>query len=151
MRMCVASPKGTNGGPIGDIKLFMKFRMSLDWSMTVTIPVFRPILFGAAFKTLQYESDVAMEYKIKLTEKTDFVTGPGIGLSYNYGKNVQEDDKFFSLGPMVSYYAAFDFKAPKHYATRLGIQLFYVGLFRADGNFEYGNVAGGALDFGMYF
>lgn len=154
MRMCVASPAGTNGGPVADIKLLMKFRMSLDWSMIVTIPVFRPILFGAAFKTLQYESDVAMEYKVKLTEKTDFVTGPGIGMSYNYGKGVERADKFFSLGPMVSYYAAFDFKAPKTYATRLGVQLFHVSLFKTVKNFssdDYGMVFGGALNFGMYF
>lgn len=154
MRMCVASPAGTNGGPVADIKLLMKFRMSLDWSMIVTIPVFRPVLFGAAFKTLQYESDVAMEYKVKLTEKTDFVTGPGIGMSYNYGKGVEREDKFFSLGPMVSYYAAFDFKAPKSYATRFGIQLFHVSLFKTVKDFssdDYGMVFGGALNFGMYF
>lgn len=151
MRMCVASPEGTNGGPVGDIKLFMKFRMSLDWSMTVTIPVFRPILFGAAFKMLQYESDVAMEYKVKISDKTGFVTGPGIGLSYHYGEGVEREDSFFALGPMVSYYNAFDFTWPKHYATRVGIQLFHISLFRADGNFDYGMVWGGALELGMYF
>ena len=91
LRMCVGSPAGVKGGPVGDIKLFMKFRMSLDWSMTVTIPVFRPILFGAGFKMLQYESDVAMEYKIKMSPKTDFVTGPGIGLSYHYGPDYNSE------------------------------------------------------------
>ena len=158
LRMCVGSPAGVKGGPVGDIKLFMKFRMSLDWSMTVTIPVFRPILFGAGFKMLQYESDVAMEYKIKMSPKTDFVTGPGIGLSYHYGPDYNSErsgdkrtDSFFALGPMISYYAAFDFKAPKHYATRLGINLFHVSLFRADGLFDYGMVWGGALELGMYF
>ncbi|HQI04156.1 MAG TPA: hypothetical protein PL195_02725 [bacterium] len=157
LRMCVGSPAGVKGGPVGDIKLFMKFRMSLDWSMTVTIPVFRPILFGAGFKMLQYESDVAMEYKIKMSPKTDFVTGPGIGLSYHYGPDYNSEssgdkrtDSFFALGPMISYYAAFDFKAPKHYATRLGINLFHVSLFRVD-EFQYGKVFGGALEFGMYF
>lgn len=157
MRMCVATPAGTKGGPIGDIKFFMKFRMSLDWSMTVTIPVFRPILFGT-FKILQYESDVAMEYKLKVSPKVDFVTGPGLGLSYNYGPGYKSarsgngrTDSFFSLGPMVTYYGAFDIKWPKHYATRIGIQLFHVSLFRADGNYDYGMVWGGALELGMYF
>jgi len=156
LRMCVASPAGTKGGPVADIKLFMKFRMSLDWSMTVTIPVFRPILFGAAFKVLQYESDVAMEYKLKVSPKVDFVTGPGIGLSYHYGPdyksgtgNARTED-FFALGPMVSYYAAFDFKWPKSYATRVGLQLFHISLFRVD-EFQYGKVFGGALELGMYF
>lgn len=156
MRMCVASPAGTKGGPVADIKFFMKFRMSLDWSMTVTIPVFRPILFGAAFEVLQYESDVAMEYKMKISPKVDFQTGPGIGLSYHYGPdyksgtgNARTDD-FFALGPMVSYYAAFDFKWPKSYATRVGIQLFHISLFRVD-EFQYGKVFGGALELGMYF
>jgi len=156
LRMCVASPAGIKGGPVADIKLFMKFRMSLDWSMTVTIPVFRPILFGAAFKVLQYESDVAMEYKMKVSPKVDFITGPGIGLSYHYGPdyksgtgNARTED-FFALGPMVSYYAAFDFKWPKSYATRVGIQLFHISLFRVD-EFQYGKVFGGALELGMYF
>lgn len=156
MRMCVASPAGAKGGAVGDIKFFMKFRMSLDWSMTVTIPVFRPILFGAAFQVLQYESDVAMEYKMKVSPKVDFLTGPGIGLSYHYGPdyksgtgNARTDD-FFALGPMVSYYAAFDFKWPKSYATRIGVQLFHVSLFRVD-EFQYGKVFGGALELGMYF
>lgn len=158
LRMCVGSPAGVKGGPVGDIKLFMKFRMSLDWSMTVTIPVFRPILFGAAFKMLQYESDVAMEYKVKISDKAGFVTGPGIGLSYHYGPDYNSErsgdgrtDSFFALGPMVSYYNAFDFTWPKHYATRVGLQLFHVSLFRADGNFDYGMVWGGALELGMYF
>ena len=156
MRMCVASPAGTKGGPIADIKLFMKFRMSLDWSMTVTIPVFRPILFGAAFKVFQYESDVALEYKIKVSPKVDFVVGPGIGLSYHYGPdyksgtgNARTKD-FFAIGPMTSYYAAFDFKWPKSSATRVGIQLFHISLFRVD-KFQYGKVFGGALELGMYF
>ena len=156
LRMCVASPAGTKGGPVADIKFFMKFRMSLDWSMTVTIPVFRPILFGAAFQVLQYESDVAMEYKMKVSPKVDFHTGPGIGLSYHYGPdyksgtgNARTKD-FFALGPMVSYYAAFDFKWPKSYATRVGIQLFHISLFRVD-EFQYGKVFGGALELGMYF
>ena len=157
MRMCVASPAGTKGGPVGDIKMFKKFRMSYDWSMTIGIPIFRPILFGAGFKMLQYESDVAMEYKVKVSPKVDFVTGPGIGLSYHYGPDYDSErsgdnrtDSFFALGPMVTYYTAFDFKWPKSYATRVGFQLFHVSLFRVD-EFQYGKVFGGALELGMYF
>lgn len=157
MRMCVGSPAGVKGGPIGDIKVFMKFRMSYDWSMTIGIPIFRPILFGAGFKMLQYESDVAMEYKVKVSPKVDFVTGPGIGVSYHYGPDYESEksgakrtDSFFALGPMVTYYTAFDFKWPKSYATRVGLQLFHVSLFRVD-EFEYGKVFGGALELGMYF
>ncbi len=157
MRMCVASPEGTKGGPVGDIKFFMRFGFTFDWYMTITIPVFRPILFGAAFKMLQYESDIAMEYKIPVSQRVEFSTGPGLGLSYHYGPDYNSErsgdgrgDSFFALGPMVSYYNSFDVKWPGTYATRIGVQLFHVSLFRVD-KFQYGKVFGGALELGMYF
>jgi hypothetical protein len=157
MRMCVASPAGTQGGPVGDIKFFMRFGFTFDWYMTVTIPIFRPILFGAAFKMLQYESDIAMEYKIPVSNKVAFSTGPGIGFSYHYGPDYNSEnsgdnrtESFFALGPMISYYNSFDIKWPKTYATRIGVQLFHISLFRVD-EFQYGKIFGGALELGMYF
>ncbi len=156
MRMCIASPAGTPGGMVADVAFFMRFKTSPHFAFSLSVPVFRPILFGAAFHMLQYESDVAFEFSVPVSDRVDFVTGPGIGVSYHYGPDYfadKDDDnaeKFFALGPMVSYYAAFDFKWPGNYATRVGIRLFHVSLFRTD-EFQYGLVLGGAVTVGMYF
>ena len=156
MRMCVASPAGVTGGPVADILLFMRFKLAPHFGMSISVPVFRPILFGAAFGMLQYESDVAFEFSVPLARNVDFVHGPGLGVSYHYGPDytVGPDDvnpeKFFALGPMISYYAAFDFRWPSKYATRLGIHLYHISLFRTD-EFDYGMVFGGAVEASMYF
>ena len=156
MRMCVASPAGAKGGPVADVLLFMRFKLSPHFGLSISIPVFRPIFFGAAFGMLQYESDVALEWSFPVSQSVDFVTGPGIGISYHYGpdytvgKNDVNPEKFFALGPMISYYAAFDFRWPKNHATRVGIHLYHISLFRTDES-GYGMVFGGALEVGMHF
>ncbi|HMB01443.1 MAG TPA: hypothetical protein VKS21_10705, partial [Spirochaetota bacterium] len=60
LRMCVGSPAGVKGGPIADIGLDIKVSLDNQHDLVINLPIMRPILFGAAFKMLQYEPSVSL-------------------------------------------------------------------------------------------
>jgi hypothetical protein len=153
VRMCVASPAGTKGGPIGDIMLALRYKKNEKVDFVFNMPVFRPILFAAAYNMLQFEPEAILEIHKVINTKRDFFTGPGLGMSLNYGPDYQSDNtnptaSFFSGGPIVSYQIGFLFKA-KHQSS-LALKAFCIPLFSSDGH-DNGIVAGGALQYAFYF
>ena len=60
LRMCVGSDAGVKGGPMADIQLVVRYSLSPEYAVIFKLPVMRPILFGAAFKVLQFEPMVEM-------------------------------------------------------------------------------------------
>ena len=63
VRMCVASPAGVKGGPAADISFFFQVPLAARVSLDVDVPVMRPILFGAAFKMLQFEPSASLRFR----------------------------------------------------------------------------------------
>jgi hypothetical protein len=153
VRMCVASPAGVKGGPIGDIMLAFKHQKNDKYAFVFNLPVFRPILFGAAFKMLQYEPEAIFEIHKVINEKTIFFYGPGFGLSLNYGPDYKSNNKnptvsFFSAGPIINYQLGFLFTSKIQ--NSMALKAFYIPLFSAN-NHDNGNVLGGALQYSIYF
>lgn len=103
LRMCVATPAGVKGGPVGDVQLDIPLHQNGDRRVMLNFPVMRPVLFGAAFKMLQFEPEITFE-----TVHGNRVFGPGAGISVHYGPNYQSDLKhrspdFWAVGPFLSY------------------------------------------------
>ena len=153
-RMCVASPAGVKGGPIADIMFIAKNRLNESYSLTFNLPVMRPILFGLAFKMLQFEPELTLEYHKLINEKTNLVTGPGIGISFHYGPDYKSDlnnfgESFFAMGPILSWHAGIEFKKERVIKSAVGLKAFYIPLFARD--IPTGTVLGGALVYTYYF
>ena len=68
-RRCAATSAGTKGGPIADIMIVTKYKIDANHALTFDLPLFRPILFGLAFKMLQFEPQFTYEYSKTLNEK----------------------------------------------------------------------------------
>jgi hypothetical protein len=153
VRMCVASPAGVKGGPIGDIMLAFRVKKNDKFTFVFNLPVARPILFAAAYNMLQFEPEAIFEIHKVINEKRDFFSGPGLGLSLNYGPDYKSDnnnpsESFFSGGPIISYQVGFLFKA--NVQSSFALKAFYIPLFSSNGH-DNGNVAGGALQYTFYF
>lgn len=154
IRMCVASPAGVKGGTMADIMLITKHRLNENHSITFNLPLMRPILFGIAFKMLQFEPEVTFEYNKVINEKIDLVSGPGIGISFHYGPDYQSDldnrsESFFAMGPFLSWQAGIAFKKEGNVKSVAGLKAFYAPLF-VKGRTP-GTVLGGALLYTFYF
>lgn len=153
VRMCVASPAGVKGGPIGDIMLAFRVKKNDKFTFVFNLPVFRPILFAAAYNMLQFEPEAIFEIHKVINEKRDFFSGPGLGLSVNYGpdynsNNDNPSESFFSGGPIISYQIGFLFKAKVQ--SSFALKAFYIPLFSSNSH-DNGNVAGAALQYTLYF
>ncbi len=151
VRMCVATG-GVPGGPIADIMLNTRFSPSNDFSFVLNFPVFRPILFAAAFSLLQFEPQLTFEFRTKISEKLYFVGGPGLGVSLNYGPDYHSSFNsrgmpFFSAGPIVSSLFGLGFYSGKTYMVT-GLRIFAIPLFS---DTLSGVVLGGAFDVSFYF
>lgn len=154
VRMCVASPAGEKVGAFADIMLITKRRLNENHSLTFNLPLMRPILFGLAFKMLQFEPEVTLEYKKLINQRIDLVTGPGIGVSFHYGPDYKSDqsnpgESFFAVGPFLSWQAGIAFKKEDVTKSVAGLKAFYVPLFAKDRT--PGTVIGGALLYTYYF
>ena len=66
MRMCVGSGAGVKGGSIADVMLLFKQNIKPNVDLAFELSVMRPILFGVAFKLLQFEPQVSVEFINKL-------------------------------------------------------------------------------------
>lgn len=154
VRMCAGSPAGVKGGPIGDIMFTMKYRFSDKYAAVLNIPVMRPILFAASHDMLQFEPEAVFEMHRSLNGKRDFIHGPGLGLSANYGPDYNSGtenptESFYAFGPIVNYQVglAFNGKSQQHV---IALKSFYTPLFSSDGH-DNGHVVGGTLQYSIYF
>jgi len=155
MRMCVASDPGVKGGPAADIMLLLRYHLSKTNSLVFSLPVMRPVLFGAAFEMLQFEPEVTFNFGFELSEKTMFLLGPSLGVSLHYGPDYNSDseenrgESFFAAGPHVSMLFGMNYSISESYDLVYGIRLFHTSLFSENG--DYGLVLGAAAEIGIYF
>ncbi len=153
-RMCVASSAGVKGGPMADIMLFTKHRLNDRHSLTFNLPILRPIIFGLAFKMLQFEPELSLEYNKLINGKINLVTGPGIGISFHYGPDYKSDlnnlgESFFAIGPLLSWKTGIEFKKESVVKSGVGLKVFYIPLFAKDK--PSGTVLGAAFLYSYYF
>jgi hypothetical protein len=155
VRMCVATPPGTRGGPAMDISVFTEIGLKKNVSLLVNLPVMRPILFGAAFRMLQFEPEASLLFRKVSDGKADFVAGPTVGVIFHYGPDYRSEskgdnrgDSFFAMGPKLGGYVGVDFKRPgKKMNFQLGLSPYVSPLFGiSDPDNHRGVVVGGALD-----
>ncbi len=153
VRMCVATGGGVKGGPVADIMFLTKYTLSEKAAVTFNLPVMRPLLFALAFQMLQFEPEFTFQYRKVLNDSKAVLTGPGLGVSLNYGPDYKSDlknrgDSFFAAGPFISWQFGLEFRGRQK--TRVaGIRAFYVPLTAKD--HPDGTVLGAALEYSMYF
>ena len=151
LRMCVASAAGVKGGIIGDVMLTGRHAVNDHIAMGFNLPVMRPILFGLAFRMLQFEPEMVLDVKKQVSDKIVIITAPSLGISLHYGPDYNSDRKnrspsFFAAGPIAGVHLGMGFKDENGSIENIiGIKPFYAGLFtREQGR---GTVIGGALEF----
>ncbi|MBN2048888.1 MAG: hypothetical protein JW760_00475 [Spirochaetales bacterium] len=148
LRMCVGSPPGVKGGPIGEIYLDIRIPAGPMSSLTVNLPVMRPILFAAAFKMLQFEPQVTWEYTLTGPGSLETLIGGGLGVSLHYGPDYtssMEDpgESFFAAGPFFSGSVGLVLAGASG-TWMPGIKLFYTPLFSSGRSI--GTVVGGVAE-----
>jgi len=156
MRMCVATPAGVKGGPIADIALDTRFAIGDNAAAAISLPLMRPILFGIAFKMLQFEPEVTLEFARGASDRAQFVVGPGLGVSLHYGPDYRSDTSnkggsFFAAGPFVSCLLGVQSPGKRVKQRALGVRAFYVPLFSGASDLSPGTVLGGALEGRLQF
>lgn len=160
VRMCVASPAGTKGGPAADISLSTEVALSDTISLEIDLPVFRPILFASAFKMLQFEPSVTLKFRKTGAGRVDLIGGPTLGLSLHDGPDYKSAssgkdrrDSFFAMGPIIGGYVGLDFKRHgERFNFQLGLTPYVIPLFGVnDAQNHRGVVVGGLLDFQFRF
>jgi hypothetical protein len=155
VRMCVATPAGVKGGIAADISLFADFPLEHGTLVHVDLPVMRPILFGLAFKMLQFEPTVALRFSDQSDKKIGWVAGPALGVSLHYGPDYKSGpsgdsrtEDFFALGPIIGAYAGLDFRRPgERFNFQIGVSPYVTPLFGLrDPDNHKGIVIGGLVD-----
>jgi len=146
VRMCVGSPAGVPGGPIGEIYFDIRFPVSESGTVVINVPLFRPIVFAAAFDMLQLEPAVTYEHSFGEEDGTQPVVGGGLGIVLHYGPDYNsspEDpgEAFFSIGPLLNGFAGLKIAETDF---TVGVKGFFSPLFTADRS--TGVVAGGGLE-----
>ena len=155
LRMCVATPAGVKGGPMGDIAATLRFPVDTKSSVGIKIPVMRPILFGAAFKMLQFEPEFTLEYQPEGNIGKHIFLESGVGGSFHWGpdynteRDAEQRDNFFAAGPTISTLLGFRLPGPQQKRRYLGLKLFYTALFSKERS--RGTVFGLALEGGFSF
>jgi hypothetical protein len=160
VRKCVASPTGTRGGPAADISAFLELPLRPQLALLINLPVFRPVLFGIAFKMLQFEPDVTLVFRRGISDRLDLVFGPSLGISLHYGPDYLSESSgpgrtpsFFALGPMFGGYLGLDFKRPgRDLNWQLGVRPYVTPIFGVDDPASHrGVVVGGMLEVQLRF
>lgn len=155
VRMCIATDPGFKGGAAAEVALFVELKISGTVSATIHLPVFRPLLFGAAFQMLQFEPDVFLTFRRELSGSVDLLFGPTAGISLHYGPDYnsgpdegQRGPSFFAVGPKLGAFVALDFKRPgRSFNFQIGLNPYAAPLFATDGpEFPDGIVVGGMLE-----
>jgi hypothetical protein len=158
VRMCVASDPGVEGGMAADISLYLEFPYENNLTLAFDLPVFRPILFGAAFGMLQYEPEASLLYRVENDGSVDFIVGPTLGASFHYGPDHNSElsgdargPDFFAMGPMVGAYLGLDFKRPgESFNFGLGVHPYVTPLFSIDDPDNHQGIVVGALLDGVF-
>ncbi|MBU1243031.1 hypothetical protein KKD52_14015 [Myxococcota bacterium] len=160
IRMCVATPAGVNGGPAMDISAFFSWSVGQGTRLEFDLPVMRPILFGAAFRMLQFEPSVGLSFELARTPKSVLRAGPLAGISLHYGPDVDSESSgdgrtasFFALGPIGGANASLTFLRPRgRFDVQVGLTLYATRLVAVDDPANHkGFVLGGSLDIGLLF
>jgi len=129
--------------------------MAPSWTASINIPVFRPILFGAAIDMLQFEPEVAFLYRHSGSGRVDLVVGPTIGVALHYGPDYESErsganrsPSFFALGPMIGGYIGLDFTRPGSlFNFQLGLSPYVTPMFAVNDPADHrGVIVGGTLD-----
>jgi len=160
VRMCVATPAGVNGGPAGDVSALFSWSAGGDRRLELDLPVMRPILFGAAFRMLQFEPSLALTFQLDRTASRELRAGPVVGLSFHHGPDEDSEpsgegrtDAFFALGPFVGGTGSITFLRPHgDFDLQIGVTVYATSLFSFDDDPNHGGfVFGGSLDVGFRF
>ena len=151
MRMCVGSDAGVKGGPIADVMLLFKKNIKPNVDIAFELPVMRPILFGSAFKMLQFEPQISMEFNKQIINNSSLILAPGMGISFHYGPDYRSDldnrgEDFFAVGPIVSGLIGYSFDRKRDKPMIFGIRLFYTPLFSSESSLCPGQVFGAVLE-----
>jgi len=146
VRMCVGSPAGVPGGPIGEVYFDIRVPVSDRGAVVINVPLFRPIMFAAAFDMLQLEPRVMYEHNFGNGTGPQPVVGGGLGVIFHHGPDYnssQENrgESFFSVGPLFNGFAGFKMAETNF---PVGVNGFFSPLFTADRS--TGVVAGGGLE-----
>ena len=152
LRMCVASLAGYKGGPIADGMLMVSSVEKSRRVVGIKIPIARPILFGAAFKVLQFEPEAFI--KLDVGEKGGWQIMPGLGASFHYGPDYNSDldnrgPDFFAAGPQASFSGIYMFDSIAKKERGIGLRGFGTLLWGEDNRF--GTVAGITVDYLVWF
>lgn len=156
VRRCVASSKGTPGGPAADISAFVELPLGVGQALQVDLPLMRPILFATAFHMLQFEPSATLKFRDTKGGEVGWVVGPTLGVSLHYGPDYHSDldgPKFFAIGPIVGGYVGLDFPRPgKIFNFELGLTPYLIPLFGVNDPANHaGIVVGGLLDASFRF
>ncbi len=151
IRMCVGSDRNVKGGPIADIMFLANYRLQSGRKLTLEIPVMRPILFGAAFKMLQFEPEVSLEFENTINSDNSMVVAPGLGLSLHYGPDYKSDldnrgDDFFAAGPFFSTLVGWKRINADDKERIMGVRFFYTPLFSSESDLSPGTILGAVLE-----
>ena len=146
LRMCVGSPAGVPGGPIGEVYFDVIVPAGPDGHIVVNIPLFRPIFFAVAFGMAQVEPLVMYEYSPRTAGAVQPVFGGGLGVIFHYGPDYTASPEspgpsFFSVGPQAAGFAGIRFWKER---MTVGLKIFYAPLF--SGVRPPGTVLGGGLE-----
>ena len=145
VRLCVGSPPGVPGGPIGELYLDIRMPVGARGTIAVNIPLFRPILFAAGFQMLQLEPLVMYEYLLGEGTGVRPLIGGGLGAVFHYGPDYFSSPEnrgasFFSIGPLLNVFGGLRLGTTN---ITVGIKGFFAPLFTPDR--PPGIVAGGGL------
>lgn len=145
-RMCVGSPAGVPGGPIGEIYLDLRFPLGEEGTVAFNIPLFRPVVFALAFDMIQIEPLVMYEHRFDSASGITPLLGAGLGAVFHYGPDYhsspeERGDSFFSFGPQISVSGALYFNDSNITA---GVKGFFSPLFAEDR--PTGIVSGGGVE-----
>jgi hypothetical protein len=154
VRMSVGSPAGVKGGHAMDISFYVEVGVADNMSVSIDVPVIRPILFGVAFDMLQFEPEVTLLFARQTESKIDLVYGPSLGISLHYGPDYKSEEigpdrgpSFFAVGPQIGGYFGMTFKGSSDvFNYQLGIHPYVTPLFPTDGEHDVGVAAGALLD-----
>lgn len=151
MRMCVGSKAGVKGGPIADVMLTTRTPLGSNMQIGINLPVMRPILFGLAFKMLQFEPELQADFAKQISNRHALICGPSLGISLHYGPDYTSDRQnrspsFFAAGPIAALHTGMQFTnttgATESY---IGIKPFFAALLSRDHG--TGTVLGGAVEY----
>jgi hypothetical protein len=154
VRMCVATDAGVRGGPAADIAFLVDWPLWGTARLQLDVPVMRPVLFGAAFRMLQFEPTVALKLR-----RGRLVFGPSLGAILHYGPDFRSaadgagrGPSFFALGPRFGGMVAIEWVRPgRWFDLQLGIHPYVSPLLPVDQAHDAGVVVGGNLEVDFRF